>query len=136
MTAKRKAGSVTRVDKLAPEQEARFGEWRDKWIKIGLSTEPADRPRFEAAVADCYRFAGLAPPKRVVWVQSPLVVAFAGPIASLILWQRANGKGGAVGGRSRSAAKLAGLAKARAAKAAKRNAVNAATAPTGAEVSK
>ncbi len=89
---------VKRIDKLTPEQEARFGEWRDKWIKIGLSTQPADRKRFERAVARCCKHAGLTPPKVVVWVQSPLVLAFAGPIAGRILDQRHGAVHGAVDG--------------------------------------
>ena len=60
-------------------------EWRDKWIKIGLCCEPADRERFEKAARECYRFAKLDQPKRVVWVQSPIVGAFAAPIAGHIL---------------------------------------------------
>lgn len=31
-----------RIDKLTPEQIARFKEWSEDWIKIGLSTEPAN----------------------------------------------------------------------------------------------
>src|SRR3989304_3327522 len=86
-----------RIDKLTPEQEARLGEWRDKWIKIGLCCEPADRKLAEAALAACYRHTKLEPPKAYVWVQSPLTLAYAGPTAAMIV----DGKhavGGAVGG--------------------------------------
>ncbi len=82
---------VTRIDALTAEQTARMPEWRDKWIAIGLSTERADRARFEAAIPTCYAAAQLSPPKRVVWVTSPIVMALAAPIAAHIL-----GKGDAV----------------------------------------
>ena len=42
--------SQTKIESLTPEQEARFDEFVDKWTAIGLSTEPADRPRAEAAI--------------------------------------------------------------------------------------
>ena len=77
--------SVKRIDKLTPEQEGRFAEWRDKWIRTGLCTDPADRQKLEQAVKVCYKKAGLAPPKRVVWVDSPIVLAFAAPTASFLL---------------------------------------------------
>jgi hypothetical protein len=76
---------ATRIDKLTPEQQARFDEWADRWIEVGLRTGNADRPRFEQAVRDCYRYAGLLPPRTIVWTTSPLVVALAGPIASYVL---------------------------------------------------
>lgn len=51
--------AVTRITQLSDEERARCDEWADRWIDIGLSTRPADRERFEAAVRDCYRFAGI-----------------------------------------------------------------------------
>lgn len=67
--------AVTRIEQLADEERARFTEWADRWIDVGLRTEPADRERFEASVRDCYRFAGIPFPDVVVWVPSPLVLA-------------------------------------------------------------
>ena len=78
-------GQMKRIDKLSAAQEARFDEWADKWIGVGLRTGAADRPRFEGAVRDCYRFAGLEPPKVIVWTTSPLVVSLAGPVAALLI---------------------------------------------------
>ena len=75
----------TQIDSLSVAEKARFGEWVDKWVKIGLSTDPANRPEAERAILDCYRLSGLAEPKTIVWVQSPLVLAFAAPIAAEIL---------------------------------------------------
>ena len=74
-----------RIDKLTEPQKASFDEWADRWIEVGLRTGNADRPKFEAAVRECYRFAGLEPPKVIVWTMSPLVVSMAGPIASLVI---------------------------------------------------
>lgn len=63
-----------KIDSLTQEQIAAMPGWRDKWLRIGLSTDRADRTKFEAAVSACYRSAGLAPPTRVVWVASPYVL--------------------------------------------------------------
>jgi phage baseplate assembly protein W len=79
-----------RVDKLTEKERAQMAGWAEKWIAIGLSTEPADRPLFDAGVRACYRHSGLAEPKLVVWCPNPLVVALAGPIAHAILAQREN----------------------------------------------
>jgi len=73
-----------KITKLTPEQKARLPEYRDKWIKIGLSTEPADRERAEAAYRACYRFVGLNDQVPVVWVSSPIIGAIAAPIADNI----------------------------------------------------
>jgi hypothetical protein len=76
---------VSRVDKLTAAQTARFEEWADKWIEIGLRTGPADRTRFEAAAEKCYRYAGIPWHGNVVWVSSPLVMALAAPTAALLI---------------------------------------------------
>ena len=81
----RRISLVKRVDALTDEQRARFAEWVEKWTAIGLATGPADRPKFERSVAKCYQAAGLAPPKRVVWATSPLVMAVAAPTASFLI---------------------------------------------------
>jgi ribosomal protein S13 len=70
-----------RVDQLTKRQIARIPEFVTRWVAIGRSTQPADRPLFEAAVTECYRFAGLAPP-RVQWCPSPIVAVLAGPQVS------------------------------------------------------
>ena len=76
---------VTHIDQLSDEERARFNEWADKWIEIGLRTGPADRARFEAAVKACYGFAGIEWPGVVVWVPSPLVIALAAPTTALVI---------------------------------------------------
>jgi hypothetical protein len=62
---------MKRIESLTPEQLARFPEFIERWTKIGLCTEPADRPRAEAAVALAYKRAGMDAP-HVVWCGSPL----------------------------------------------------------------
>ena len=59
------------ITELTQEQKACFPEFIDKWTRIGLSTEPANRPEAEAGVVEAYRVAGLAAPK-IVWCTSPL----------------------------------------------------------------
>lgn len=45
--------------------------WFEHWAKIGMCTEPADKPRAEAAIREIYKMRGLGEP-RFVWVRSPL----------------------------------------------------------------
>lgn len=59
------------ITELTPEQEARLPEFRDKWIKIGLSTEPANRPEAERGIRLAYECGGLKPPKEIVSCDSP-----------------------------------------------------------------
>ena len=60
------------IDRLTPEQEEILPAVRDEWLAVGLSTEPADRPRAEHGVALAYRAVGLEPPSLVLWLRSPL----------------------------------------------------------------
>jgi len=76
---------MKRIDELTKEQIARFGEWKNKWIEIGLKTGKADWDTFEKAAADCYRAAGMKAPLSFVRVESPLVLALAAPTAAWIL---------------------------------------------------
>ena len=48
------------------EMKRRVRQWEEKWRAIGLSTEPADRPRAETYLRDACRSVKLAPPKRVL----------------------------------------------------------------------
>lgn len=75
----------TKITKLTDIERGQFDSWADKWIPIGLRTEPADRAKFEAAVEQCYRFAGIEWPGVVVWVPSPLVLSLAAPTAALAI---------------------------------------------------
>jgi hypothetical protein len=59
------------IEKLTPEQENRLPEFREEWLRIGTCTDPADRPRAEAAIAKMYAAIG-EPAPAFVWVDSPL----------------------------------------------------------------
>jgi hypothetical protein len=59
------------INTLSPDDMALMQVVRDDWLRIGLSTEPADRPRAQRAIADAYRIAGLTPPTQWTWVDSP-----------------------------------------------------------------
>ena len=60
------------ITSLTEAQKAQMAAYRDKWIEIGLSTAPADRPRAERALRAAYRAAGLREPRSIVWCGSPL----------------------------------------------------------------
>lgn len=62
-----------KIDKLTPEQEAKMAEYRDKWLKIGLSTDPLseDKTGLETIVRAMYRNAGLKEPNKFHYVASP-----------------------------------------------------------------
>src|SRR5579859_5253692 len=74
-----------RIDRLTEAQQARMSEWADRWIEVGLRTGEADWERFEAAARKCYEYAKIPWPGVVVRVPSPLVGAFAAPIAMHVL---------------------------------------------------
>jgi len=63
------------IDELTEEQKALIPVVRDKWIKIGLSTERANRPAAEAAVKEAYKAAGFEPAETCLWADSPLAGA-------------------------------------------------------------
>lgn len=64
-----------RIAALTFKQKARIPEFARKWIDIGLSTKPADRPRAEKAIAGLYRLAKLKEPQ-VIWLPCPIGAAF------------------------------------------------------------
>lgn len=63
---------MKKIDKLTPEQEAQLEVYRDKWIKIGLSTDRIDPAQAEEAVKLMYKCGGLNPPDRIVFANGPL----------------------------------------------------------------
>jgi hypothetical protein len=65
-----------KLEKLTPDQIAKFPEYREKWLKIGLSTAPLDRTRAAKAIDKVYECAGLAAPKIKVFLDSPYAGAF------------------------------------------------------------
>lgn len=61
-----------KIKSLTPEQEALLPVYRDRWLEIGLSTEPTDQDAARKAVNECYTSVGLAPPESILFVPSPV----------------------------------------------------------------
>ena len=74
-----------RIDKLTPEQAARFPEWVNKWSEIGLSTEPADFEKATEAALRGYKLANLNRPMVVLRMPSPFAATVGGTMALLML---------------------------------------------------
>lgn len=56
---------------LTAAQKGKYQFYIDKWIKIGLSTEKADRNRAEIAIKNLYSLAELETP-RIYWLEDPI----------------------------------------------------------------
>ncbi len=78
---------MKKITKLTVGQEARFPEFVRKWIDIGLSTAPADRPRAETAIGGLYRLAKLKEP-RVIWLPCPISAALSAVCYAAIIQHR------------------------------------------------
>jgi hypothetical protein len=65
-----------RIERLTPDQEARLPVVRREWFEVGTCTEPADRPRAEAAITQMYAVIG-EPAPRFLWCDSPLTANLA-----------------------------------------------------------
>ena len=63
------------IEKLTPEQEAQLVVYKDKWTKIGLSTEPMDEEKAILYVKQAYKAAGLKEPKEIYIESSPFAGA-------------------------------------------------------------
>jgi hypothetical protein len=58
------------IDSITSEQEAMVPVYLERYLKIGLNTEPCNRPAAEAAVAVSYKVIGGLDPQ-FVWADSP-----------------------------------------------------------------
>jgi hypothetical protein len=63
---------MSRIERLTDVQIAQMAEYAARWTELGLCTDPADRPRAEAAIREMYQQGGLEPPGKIVWCGSPL----------------------------------------------------------------
>ena len=72
-----------KIESLTDDQKAQFAPWVEKWTAIGLSCEPADRERAEKGIRAHYEVAKLLQPEVIAWVESPMLVSIAGPLAAL-----------------------------------------------------
>jgi len=59
------------IERLTPEQAAQIPPFREEFLRLGLSTEPADFDAAEQAVRDAYAVAGLPAPKLFIRLASP-----------------------------------------------------------------
>ena len=84
MRRSRTGVSATSTRQLIVEEEAEIERLQARWLGLGLSTAPADRPAAERAIADLYRALGLEPPGRCVWAHSPLQGAAAATMAQFL----------------------------------------------------
>jgi len=67
---------MKKIEKLTKEQEALFPVYVDRWKKIGLCTDPANRPEAEDGIRKAYAVANLKEPK-ILWYDSPLAMLVA-----------------------------------------------------------
>ena len=88
---------MEKITELTPEQESRIPEWIEKWVKIGLSTEPADFDKAIAAAKKAYSLCGLDQPLIILKVGSPYAATIGGAIAYKILKDLTSAKAGAGG---------------------------------------
>jgi len=68
---------MKKIESLTPEQTDRLADYREKWIQIGLNTDPCNRPLAEKSIRAAYKNAALSPPRQIVWVNSPMGVLIA-----------------------------------------------------------
>jgi hypothetical protein len=62
---------MKKITTLTDEQRAKFPQYVEKWIKVGLSTEPADFDRAEEAVREIYKVCELKQPRAILRAASP-----------------------------------------------------------------
>jgi len=67
--------SSTERGALTGGQKLELRSFRERWTAIRRSTEPADRDAAEEGVRLAHIAAGLAPPARLVWCDSPIALA-------------------------------------------------------------
>ena len=73
--------STVKITKITPAQTARIDEWVQKWIEIGLSTEPADFEKATNAALKVYKLCNLDKPAVVLHMSSPHGATIGGVIA-------------------------------------------------------
>ncbi|MCA9334460.1 hypothetical protein KC963_05410, partial [Candidatus Saccharibacteria bacterium] len=76
---------MKKIESITNEQLAQCRLWVEKWVAIGLSTEPADFNRAESAVRKCYNLIGADQPKLILRVGSPYAAHLAGPLGIYLL---------------------------------------------------
>ena len=74
---------MKQITKLSAEQIARLDDWRERWLRVGLCTDPADRAGAQEGIIAAYKADNLEAPALFVWLRSPLE----GTIGSWLLSQ-------------------------------------------------
>lgn len=59
------------MKELTQEQLDKLPEYKERWMAVGLSTEPINKKKAKKAVLDLYERAGEQPPKQVLFARSP-----------------------------------------------------------------
>lgn len=67
---------MKKIASLSQSQIDEMPRYVDKWLRIGLSTEPVDFEKAKTAVAKAYKCAGLPAPKSYYHFSSPLSAAY------------------------------------------------------------
>ena len=65
------------INELTKEQENQLSVYRDKWLKIGLSTESIDKKKASTAIDLMYKCGGLDAPEYKIFVDSPISMLYA-----------------------------------------------------------
>ena len=74
-----------RIDTMTAEQAARMPEFAQRWIDIGLSTEPADFDRATDAALRAYQLCNLERPMVILRMSSPYGATLGGALAWALL---------------------------------------------------
>ena len=69
---------TARINKLTAEQIARMPSFVREWVERGLSCEPAEWERVEAAVRECYALIDKPAPRVILRMQSPFGASLGG----------------------------------------------------------
>ena len=79
---------MSRIKSLTPKQEARMPEFVEKWLKIGLSTHPANHEIAEKWIQEAY-VEGKETYPGTIWVGSPMGCVYAGALQGVErgVWQ-------------------------------------------------
>ena len=59
------------ITKITKEQEAKISDYYQTYLNIGLSTEPCDRPKAEAALIAAHAALNLPPNPTIIWADNP-----------------------------------------------------------------
>jgi hypothetical protein len=63
---------MNKIESLTEQQIAKMADYRDNWLKIGLTTEPANLEKAKNAVCKMYQIAGLKEPTQFYMTDGPM----------------------------------------------------------------